>query len=57
MTPRQLMALSDQHSAFEGHSEKGAPRERAKPKDNRGSAGWLMAVAHGLDKSRPPGTG
>lgn len=55
MTPRQLMALADQHRE---HSPTGVQRGQpvtqgpARSNDTHGSAGWLMAVSSGLDRSR-----
>jgi hypothetical protein len=48
MTPRQLLALTLQHRLV---SE---PEAVAPPApSNKGSAGWLMAVSQGLERSRP----
>jgi hypothetical protein len=60
MTPRQLMALADQHRE---HHDPGAGPSVAQPAaaprrathgpvSTAGSAGWLMAVAGGLDRNR-----
>jgi hypothetical protein len=48
MTPRQLLALTNQHHLSSAGSAPAAPRAPS----NQGSAGWLMAVAQGLDRTR-----
>jgi hypothetical protein len=52
MTPRQLMALCRSHEEYQAPT-RGERRERAPARVNgSGSAGWLMAVSTGLDRSR-----
>jgi hypothetical protein len=56
MTPRQLMALADQHREHEGTgpTSGGQPmtKARSRPVSTAGSAGWLMAVSDSLERTR-----
>lgn len=53
MTPRQLLALIREHREFsEPAADRRGPRPVA-PRDNRGSAGWLLAAASQLNRQRP----
>jgi hypothetical protein len=52
MTPRQLLALTDMHREFT--SPEAPPEPQPKAPANQGSAGWLMALSQGLERSRPP---
>lgn len=55
MTPRQLLALTHQHRVFNGGEAPGATYSTPRSNNDQGSAGWLMTVAHSLN--RQTGTG
>jgi hypothetical protein len=52
MTPRQLLALVTQHRIFNTGESPEAMHATPQPSKKQGSAGWLMAVAHDLNRKK-----
>jgi len=52
MTPRQLLALVTQHRIFNTGAAPEAVHGVPEPGAKQGTAGWLLAVANDLNRSK-----